>query len=530
MKVFLSSSFADLAEHRRAAWLAIEALGHSVTAMESFGSSGDQPISVCLQRVAESDIVICLIATHYGSLTSEGISFTEAEVRHAGALRVPVLGYFLDEEQPVLPRFVSQGQSGSRLAEFKQWMQVRYTMTRFGTPDDLARKIGRDLQAAILRIDAAAALHTRLRATADRELDILAVTAHNLDYIHQVDQIAPDHEAAVDNPVLCPGGSGANTICALSRLGLRAAALGILADDRDGARLARSLAEYGVRQPLELTVPSGTQGTGRAMVYSDRDGRRLIYVRPGVNETLAHEIRVRRLRPAVDAALAATRIVHLTSFTGADERLLQEGLAQGLDQDTVLTFTPGSIYAGLGADRLVNILRRTNMLFLYEHQLDQLIAHSSAPRATAGSRELTDKLDTLFSWRRRRGIREPLVVAVKRPAHLARGRLSDYLSVASGRDQLEEFIRAETVAHDRRGGVILDSTGAGDALAAGMIFAFLRGRPLNECADAAFVMAITASGAVGARTALPHLAKLPDCWPFATSGPAGPDWLTSEVG
>ncbi|MGI4756349.1 MAG: PfkB family carbohydrate kinase [Janthinobacterium lividum] len=46
-----------------------------------------------------------------------------------------------------------------------------------------------------------------------------------------------------------------------------------------------------------------------------------------------------------------------------------------------------------------------------------------------------------------------------------------------------------------------DTTGAGDAVAAGFIFALLNGAELNECIDKAFVFGSLASTEIGARTA-----------------------------
>jgi sugar/nucleoside kinase (ribokinase family) len=378
--------------------------------------------------------------------------------------------------------------------------------------------------------DAAGEIRQRLANTWNRPVDVITVTAHNLDYIHQVDLIAPDYEAAVEEPKAHAGGSGANTAAALALLGLRSAALGVIADDPDGRVLEQALRAAAVDTSMVVVVPSDeTSRTGRTLVFTDGNGQRLIYVYPSVNEQLARELEARGQRDAAIRSLARTRLVHLTSFTGSAERKLQDDMAAVLDPGTVLSFTPGSLYARLGADRLGKILGRTNLLFLYEQQLDLMLANSSATKHTSRDAALTSKLESLFDWKRRKELTEPLVVVVKKPAELSRGgRASEYLNIGCGRDSLDEFIRAEDCSLEGKRRESLDSTGAGDALAAGLIFGLVHQRPLNECADIAFVMAMSASSALGARTRLPTLNQLGSRWAQYLSPYSAPSWLTDH--
>jgi ribokinase len=54
----------------------------------------------------------------------------------------------------------------------------------------------------------------------------------------------------------------------------------------------------------------------------------------------------------------------------------------------------------------------------------------------------------------------------------------------------------------------LESTGAGDAFAAGFIFGFLRGKRLEECGLLGDIMASFDIRAIGARKGLPTLSQL----------------------
>src|SRR2546425_1049940 len=153
--------------------------------------------------------------------------------------------------------------------------------------------------------------------------------------------------------------------------------------------------------------------TGRSLVFADGQGRRSIYVFPGVNEHWAAAVKIDGRGEALLKVLRRTTVVHLSSFTGLRELRLQEDLLNELDEEILVSFTPGAIYSELGLDRLAPILRRTNMLFLYEQQLDTLLGYRTGDTFAAGLSAKT-KLETLFQWKKRQGISQPTAVLVKK--------------------------------------------------------------------------------------------------------------------
>ena len=222
---------------------------------------------------------------------------------------------------------------------------------------------------------AMAELQDRIVRSRALPFDALAVTAHNLDRIYLVDRVAPDHEVKIDVAEEEPGGSGANTIAALARLGCTVAAAGIVADDGEGRVLLDALSSAGVDCTDILVVPAGDAvRSGHSVIYSDRHGVRSIYVHPGVNESLAETL---AHTPAAMARLVdrvrTSRIVHFTSFTSPAELGLQEHLAGMLPPDSVLSLNPGALYSSLGLDRLDPVLSRANVLSLYEQNLRELV-------------------------------------------------------------------------------------------------------------------------------------------------------------
>lgn len=59
---------------------------------------------------------------------------------------------------------------------------------------------------------------------------------------------------------------------------------------------------------------------------------------------------------------------------------------------------------------------------------------------------------------------------------------------------------------------VLDSTGAGDAAATGMLWAILHQQPLNYALDAAYVYARSASQKYGGRRGAPTMSELRARW------------------
>lgn len=410
---------------------------------------------------------------------------------------------------------------GATPAEQAQWAEAwfRVAVRKQGSGQDRTARGSAVTRSPAERITDL--LHERLKRSERRPLDVLAVSAQNLDLIHKVDRIAPDHEASVGQPLESPGGSGANTALGIALAGGKVGILGAVGVDDYGRLLRQNLESAGINTSCLLTIDGPGHRSGRTLVFTDGDGQRLIYVFPGVNEELARSVRLRIPADTLSQILHGCRVLHLSSFTGAAEREMQCDLLAKKSEDTVVSFSPGTLYSSLGADRLGQLLTKCNILFLYEQQLELLLSRSSAS-TIATPDNLTNNMQRLYDWRRQRGLTEPLVLVIKKPSDLARGRLQSYIAVGYGVDRLEEVGGPDAGAdpHD-----VLDSTGAGDALAAGYLLGLLNLRPPNECTNLAFVMALSASSQLGARAGLPLKEGLAEGWRRYLVELPVPHWL-----
>jgi SAM-dependent methyltransferase len=146
-RVFLSSTYEDLASYRDEVMRALSGCEVIFKGMEHFGASQGAPLEICLKQIEDSDLVICLLGTRYGSCPEgSSISYTEHEIEHALKLKRPIHVYLLDEDnQPVLKKHVDIGKNADRLERLKARVKNKFTVKFFSEPKDLAMIISLDL-------------------------------------------------------------------------------------------------------------------------------------------------------------------------------------------------------------------------------------------------------------------------------------------------------------------------------------------------------------------------------------------------
>lgn len=95
--VFLSSTFEDLKEIRKELSYSLFMNGYMVNNMESFGARNSGVWEVIKESIADSDMLVMVIAGRYGSINpDESISFTEQEYNYAIENGIPVLVFIWD--------------------------------------------------------------------------------------------------------------------------------------------------------------------------------------------------------------------------------------------------------------------------------------------------------------------------------------------------------------------------------------------------------------------------------------------------
>jgi ribokinase len=297
-------------------------------------------------------------------------------------------------------------------------------------------------------------------------LDSVGFGALNVDKLFRVNRIAAAEEESfvVDYSEAC-GGSAANTMVGLARLGCKVGFIGKMAADADGKLLLEDFRKEGV--DTKGVMVSNTGRTGKVMGFVGKDGERALYVDSGVNDTINLD--------EIDSTYASnTRFLHLTSFVGKESFEAQKKLVGRLPRKVKVSLDPGAFYARIGLTELKPIIHRT---FAMMPNAGELALLTGKTDYRAGAKLLTEK-----------GVE---VLAVKL------GKKGCYVT-----DRREShFVRPFKVK-------VVDTTGAGDAFNAGLIYGLLSGKNLYEAGKIGNFVASRCITAMGARTNLPRLEDL----------------------
>jgi hypothetical protein len=101
-QVFISSTYGDLREEREAVtWIVLSAR-HIPAGMENFTATDDRGWQTIKSVIDRSDYYVLILAGRYGSVDSDGQSWTEKEYQYATSKGIPVLPRSYEELKPAL--------------------------------------------------------------------------------------------------------------------------------------------------------------------------------------------------------------------------------------------------------------------------------------------------------------------------------------------------------------------------------------------------------------------------------------------
>lgn len=146
MKIYISSTFQDLRDHRAAVDLALRRMGHDVLGMEQYVAEGTTPLEKCLEDVRSSDAYLVIVGWRYGfapknpTLNPNCRSITELEYQAAVDARTSILAFLLDPDAPWPPSAFDALASGggADVLRFRSEIGARHLSGVFRTPDNLA--------------------------------------------------------------------------------------------------------------------------------------------------------------------------------------------------------------------------------------------------------------------------------------------------------------------------------------------------------------------------------------------------------
>lgn len=297
------------------------------------------------------------------------------------------------------------------------------------------------------------------------KFDVIGFGALNVDRLCHVNKIAcGGEESFILSIGEAAGGSAANTIVGLARLGIKTGFIGKVANDHEGQLLLNDFRREGVDTDGITVVRHGHSGNVTAFV--DKTGERALYVHPSVNDTLT-------LKDIDHEYAKRTKFMHLASM---DEKPFetQRQLVEMLPE-VKISIDPGEIYAAKGIAKLAPILRKCYVFMPSENELRVLTGKHFKKGAAAILKH---------------GV---CIVAVKL------GQKGCYVT-----DGKESYFIEPPDAKP------VDKTGAGDAFCAGFLYGLIKEKDLYECGRLGNFVASKCIEKIGARAGLPRRSDLKD--------------------
>lgn len=144
-QVFISSTFTDLIDERREVMQALLEMDCLPAGMELFPAGDTDQWTLIKGVIEQSDYYLVILGGRYGSVTAEGVSYTEKEYDYAIELGIPVMG-FVPAEPDAIPVGKTDKDSGAteKLAEFRKKVQLKMTRD-WSNAEDLGSKVTRGL-------------------------------------------------------------------------------------------------------------------------------------------------------------------------------------------------------------------------------------------------------------------------------------------------------------------------------------------------------------------------------------------------
>ncbi len=254
------------------------------------------------------------------------------------------------------------------------------------------------------------------------------------------------------------GGSAANTIVALSRMGFKTGYIGKVGTDVEGNFLLRTLKGVDTSQ---ICISEGPSGRVISCQIGENKDRSLV-VFPGVNDEIDIDY------SALDYTNSA-KALHLTSFIGNRSFEAQIELSRGIDINVVVSLDGGQLYAERGLRALKPLLKETEIFFPSEEEVRILTGEDYRD----GSRKLLEY--------------GPYIIVV------TRGDKGCYILEKDSKKDTGFELPAYPLGRKK----IKDTTGAGDVFAAAFLARLLKNGNLLSCADFANRMAAKSITGIG---------------------------------
>lgn len=139
--VFVSSTYSDLINERKKVSEAVAKAGYVAEGMEIFPASSQHQMDFIERVIDRCDYYILILAGRYGSVSADGLSYTEKEFQYAKSKGIPVLAFIRAglDELPVKDT-EKDVESQKKLENLIRALKADTLVDFWGNPDELSTK------------------------------------------------------------------------------------------------------------------------------------------------------------------------------------------------------------------------------------------------------------------------------------------------------------------------------------------------------------------------------------------------------
>ncbi|MGC2476640.1 MAG: DUF4062 domain-containing protein [Candidatus Sulfotelmatobacter sp.] len=181
-QVFISSTYADLKEERRAVIQSVIELNCIPAGMELFPASNEEQLQFIKRVIDDCDYYLLIIAGRYGSVGSDGVSYTEKEFDYAVSRGLPVIAFPHENPDDItLGKSEKDPAFRKKLEEFRKKVCFGRVVKMWKNPHELPGYVAQSLSGVIHRHPAIGWVRANRAANEDILAEINELRKRNAD-------------------------------------------------------------------------------------------------------------------------------------------------------------------------------------------------------------------------------------------------------------------------------------------------------------------------------------------------------------
>jgi len=149
-QVFISSTYSDLHEERKAVAWAILKTRNIPAGMENFTASDDRGWRTITSVIDKTDYFVLILGGRYGSLDENGMSWTEREYHYATKMGIPILAFVREKSSITADLLDDNVDLAKKLEAFKSHVRQNHLTVGWSTIEQLENGVAVGLNNIIL--------------------------------------------------------------------------------------------------------------------------------------------------------------------------------------------------------------------------------------------------------------------------------------------------------------------------------------------------------------------------------------------